>query len=245
MRLIHAKLRYLSSCQFLAPRLSAYFIPAYSRLSRDERIRWNMVGSSKVFFFSIFCPANVYGFISDNGLVKDPAWGTSNTSALLFGMVVGYLMADIVVLFCEFSAVFEIERVIHHIIGITVVLVSAASGTGTFFIFYRSLHELSNIFLGISQLFSVLRLKKTSPLVLGNGILLTLTFFLCRIAAMPGFWYAYVYHFWLAAVPPPKYVLAVYGISGLIIDILNVNWFFLIVRGLVRMLRNSKKERNQ
>ena len=93
---------YLFSCQFLAPRLSAYFIPAYSRLSRDERIRWNMVGSSKIFFFSIFCPANVYGFISDNGLVKDPAWGTSNTSALLFGMVVGYLVSDIVVLFCEF-----------------------------------------------------------------------------------------------------------------------------------------------
>ena len=62
---------YLFSCQFLAPRMSAYFIPAYSRLSRDERIRWNIVGSSKVFFFSIFCPANVYGFISDNGLVKD------------------------------------------------------------------------------------------------------------------------------------------------------------------------------
>ena len=224
--------------QFLTPRLSDFLIPSYRHLPEDDRVKWKSACMGLVFCACV-CSAALYGFVADQELYVYPIWGTSTAAPLVYGLCMGCMLFDIIIMLLNPSALFKKEMILHHVTVVAAVTVAAFTGAGAFFIFYRSLHELSTIYLKFMACFKILKLDKKSPLVLTNSIVFLITFFLCRIAVMPVFWYAYIHGYLSIVVQPPTFVLYQIGISGLIIDILNLYWFCIIIRGTVNLFKGQ------
>ena len=225
--------------RLIAPRLSAYFIPAYRHLNKNNRLRWNSTVVSQCFAMSISC-VTVYGFVSSDELYLDPIWGTSSADSVEFGLAVGYMIEDIVIMLLEPSALHELQYMCHHVAVLLGVISVGATGSCTFFVFHRFLHELSNIFLNFLKFFNFIRVEKKSPLYLVNGILFTVMFFFCRIAIMPWFWNQFYYGFWGYIVQPPIFMFYTIGGVCLFLDVMNSYWFYLIVKGLLKVLRGEE-----
>ena len=230
--------------RILAPRLSAYFIPGYRHFSQEDKIRWNCAVVSQCFAMSISCVA-VYGFLLRDEMHLDPVWGTSSAVPMAFGLAVGYLIEDTIIMLLEPSAHYELQYMCHHIVALVGVISVAVTGSCAFFAFHRFLHELSNIFLNFMRFFNNLRVEKKSPLYLANGLLFTVMFFFCRIAIMPWFWKQFFYCSWSDIVKPPLFVFYAVGAVGLALDIMNFYWFHLIVKGLLKVLRGEGSSKDK
>ena len=222
--------------RLLAPRLSSYFIPAYCHLSKNDKLRWNSTVVSQCFAMSISC-VTVHGFVSNDGLYLDAIWGTSSVIPLEFGLAVGYMIEDIVIKLLEPSALFELLYICHHVAVLVGVISVGFTGSCTFFVFHRFMHEVSNIFLNFLKFFNFLGVEKKSPLYLANGIVFTVMFFFCRIAIMPWYWVQFYYGFWGDIVQPPLFMFYVVSGVGVALDVMNFYWFYLIVKGLLTVLR--------
>ena len=222
--------------RLIAQRLCSYFIPAYCHLSKNDKLRWNSTVVSQCFAMSISC-VTVYGFVSNDGLYLDAIWGTSSVISLEFGLAVGYMIGDIVIMLLEPSALFELQYICHHVAVLVGVLSAGATGSCAFFVFHRFMHEISNIFLNFLKFFSFLRVEKKSPLYLAYAIVFTVMFFFCRIAIMPWYWNQFYYGFWGDIVQPPLFMFYVVSGVGVTLDVMNIYWFYLIVKGLIPVLR--------
>ena len=204
--------------RLLAPRLSAYFIPAYRHLSKNNKLRWNRIVVSQCFVISISCVA-VYGFVSSDELYLDPIWGSSSAVPLAFGMVVGCMIGDIVIMFSCYEALYELHRLLHHIVLVFGIICTAATGSCAFFVFHRLLQLLCDIFFNFLTFFIIFEV--VSPLYQVNGLLFTVMFFFCRIAIMPWYWTQFYYGFWSDIVQPPSFMFYIVGGIGLVLDIQN------------------------
>ena len=230
--------------RLIAPRLSSYFIPAYCHLSKNYKLDWNSTVVSQCFAMSISC-VTVYGFVSNDGLYLDAIWGSSSVIPLEFGLAVGYMTADIVIKLLEPSALYQLQYICHHVAVLVGVISAGATGSCAFFVFHRFMHEVSNIFLNFLKFFNFLGVEKKSPLYLANGIVFTVMFFFCRIAIMPWYWNQFYYGFWGDIIQPPLFMLYVVIGVGVALDVMNVYWFYFIVKGLITVLRkeeNSSKK---
>ena len=225
--------------RLIAPTLSSYFIPAYRQLSNDDKLRWNSIVVAQCFAMSISCVA-VYGFVSNDELYLDPLWGTSSAASLAFGLAVGYMIEDIVIKLLEPTALYELQLMCHHIAVLFGVISAGVTGSCAFFVFLRFLHELSDIFHNFLLFFNLLRVAKKSPIYLANGIVFTVMFFFSRIAIMPWFWNQFYYGFWSDIVQPPLFMFYTIGGVALFLDVMNLPWFYLIVKGLLKVLRGDK-----
>ena len=222
--------------RLIAPRLSSYFIPAYCNLTKNDKLRWNSAVVSQCLAMSISC-VTVYGLVSNDGFYLDAIWGTSSVISLEFGLVVGYIIEDLVITFLEPSALFKLQYIYHHVAVLVGVISCVVTGSCAFFVFHRSMHEVSSIFLNLLEFFRILRVEKKSPFYLANGIVFTVMFFFCRIAIMPWFWVQFYYGFWSDIVQPPVFMFYVIGGVGVALDLMNFYWFYHIVKGLLTVLR--------
>ena len=232
---------------FIAPRLSSRFIPSYNSLfDRNTKMDWNSTILSQCFAVIASC-VTLFGFLAENGLYVDPIWGTVSVVHLEFGLVLGYMLADVLIKLLESSALYKTQYMFHHVSVALGVLACAKSGACAFFIFHRCLHELSNIFLNFVKFFNFLRLDKNSPLIVANGIVFTVVFFLCRFVIMPWYWLSCYHGFWGKSRQPPIYVTYAVVSIGILLDVLNVYWFYLIINGLKKLLKrkvDSSKEKH-
>ena len=81
---------------------------------------------------------------------------------------------------------------------------------------------------------------KTGHLYMGNGSLMTAMFFACRILNMPQYWFK-VY----SVYGTPKFTKLgnlqfVLIISCLVLDVINLYWFFKLCKGIHKMMAKKK-----
>ena len=226
---------YLAIFWLVSPVLSRRYVAPYNLLSRTQQMEWHSSVSNQSLAIPISF-VTLYGLLADDGLYKDPAWGISDACPLQYGLMLGHLVADIVMKLWERAALYKRDIILHHVTAITAVMVVALTGAGAFFWFYRTLHELSTIFLNAMIFLKLMQYNKNSLLVVANKVIFFIVFFLCRIAAMPVYWYMYVYRLWNAPVLPPWSLLLISGIGGAAIDVLNICWFAYIFRKMLELV---------
>ena len=234
-------LSWLIIFRLLSPRLSPRLVPSYSKLSQRDKLKWDFALVSLWFSF-VVSGVTVYGFLSDPQLYRDPIWGTSSVVCLECGMIIGYQTAHMTMMVLEPAALYDVLYILHHVTALTAVTAVATSGACAFFVFYRCLHILSNIFLNFIRLFILVKMEKKSRLFLANGIAFVVVFFLCRIVAMPGYYYAFL-AFWSVTMQPPLYTFYVIGASGVIYDVLNFYWFYLVCKGFIKTFSPTNREK--
>lgn len=110
---------------------------------------------------------------------------------------------------------------------------------------YQKAKDAFAIFLNISfplclfvrYFFDILGIKKTDPLGFTNGILMTLSFFAVRILVMPIYWMKVYQVYGTEAFLRTGHVQMVLLVTCVVLDIINLFWFYKMLKGVHKVLR--------
>lgn len=127
----------------------------------------------------------------------------------------------------------------HHLVlplvfGPCVVL---RDGAGDFFVGALYLVEASNPFVNLRAVLRILEYHKTF-LYAVNGVLMMAVFFLCRIAIFPYLYHAYAGYKGISVMAVPLVIPQKCNMGCLILMSMQIYWFTLMVKGLIRVLRS-------
>lgn len=89
----------------------------------------------------------------------------------------------------------------------------------------------------VRYFFDVLGIKKTDPLGFTNGILMTLSFFAVRILIMPIYWMKVYQVYGTEAFLRTEHVQMVLLVTCVVLDIINLFWFYKMLKGVHKVLR--------
>jgi len=126
----------------------------------------------------------------------------------------------------------------HHLVlpivfGPCVVL---RDGIGDFFIGTLFLVEASSPFVNLRAVLRNLEYHRT-PLYVINGVLMMIVFFLCRIAVFPYLYHKYAEYRGMSFMAVPLAIPLKCNLGCLILMSMQIYWFTLMVKGLLRILR--------
>lgn len=109
-------------------------------------------------------------------------------------------------------------------------------GIGDFFVGALYLVEASSPFVNLRAVLRILEYQKT-PLYIINGILMMTVFFLCRIAIFPYLYHVYAGYEGISVMAVPLAIPFKCNVGCLILMSMQIYWFTLMVKGLLRILR--------
>ncbi|KAL4647937.1 transmembrane protein 56-B-like isoform X1 [Arapaima gigas] len=220
-----------------SPRLCAALAPSYSRLPPDKQAEWN----------------------SRLGLPPCTHTGDPALVKLNVAITCGYLLYDLLLLACNWSTMGDSFFVCHHLAALYAygyvlvrhsqsqdqhkqTLCPTSRGVLPYFANFRLISELSTPFVNQRWFFEVLSVPRTDRLVVANGIMMTVVFFLVRIAVIPSYYSRVV-----ATFGTPAFIRLGLGpqvawiVSSVCLDILNTIWMYKIARGCYKVLTGRSR----
>ena len=206
---------------------------AYKLMSHKQQLSWNSKVASQCFAV-VASILNLYG-LAGKEVNEDYIWGNSPVTEILCGTTCGYLLADTILFtVIQPDVLYDKLFLVHHVITFAAAYGIETSRACAFIFFTRTLSELSNIPLNMVW-FLKFTLGKSSAMYVANGVVFTITFALCRIVILPYYYLRIIPALWNASPQPPAYCLFCIP-AGVLFDIINLYWFFLIVKGLKKVM---------
>jgi hypothetical protein len=102
---------------------------------------------------------------------------------------------------------------------------------------YRLMAEFSTPFVNIRWILYAIGMKNTRRYKI-NGLLMTISFFVCRILAMPFYWYYVAKNYSLPEFKTvPKQMVVFWLLLPALLDCLNLFWFHKMVNGIIKALK--------
>ncbi|XP_016112201.1 transmembrane protein 56-B-like [Sinocyclocheilus grahami] len=222
-----------------SPWLSEKLCKGFLRLRPTQRTEWNSRAVSTVhaLVVGLFC---LYIYIFDEPIQKDPVWGDATLVKLNVAITSGYLISDLLLMFTSWESIGEKYFVIHHFAALYAYYYVLSQGILPYFANFRLLSEFSTPFVNQRWFFHMLGYHKLSKPSLVNGVAMTFTFFLVRIAVIPG----YYSHMYLVFGTDDFYRLPLGGrsawvISSVSLDVMNIMWMRRIICGCLKVLRSA------
>ncbi|CAB1326013.1 unnamed protein product [Coregonus sp. 'balchen'] len=226
---------------FVSPWISARFFPGYQRLSPRHTIEWNSrtVSTLHALIVGLFC---LYILLHDDAVNDDPVWGDPSLVKINVAITCGYLLSDMLLICYYWRAIGDTFFVIHHLAALYAYYYVLSIGMLPYFANFRLVAELSTPCVNQRWFFEVLGYPKRSLPNMVNGIAMTASFFLVRIAVMP------LYYSRMYAVygTEPFYRVTFGGRCAWMgpsfcLDIMNVMWMHKMARGCIGVLRSPGK----
>ena len=187
------------------------------------------VGLSSLSFYCLFVEDNLLG---------EPLWGSSPLVQVGAGLVCGCMMADL--LYDVRSGLFRGDYALHHAIAISYCVATLSSGTYSYYLFLFGITELSTVFLNLSWLCKFVGYKKSSTLFVFNAIAYTASSFLTRVVPVPLGVYRFFYLCPNVEPQPAFIVTVIMGFDLVVMNALNICWFYYLVVGLKKILIDLK-----
>ncbi|XP_038048517.1 TLC domain-containing protein 4-A-like [Patiria miniata] len=223
----------------VSPLLSAKYSRTYKGMSSFDKANWNTrtVSNINAVIVSVL---SIYLLVTDDSISSDKVWGTSQLARWNVCIICGFLIADLIVMLRWFPLSESWQYLIHHFVVLYPFLNNVVYGVLTFFANYRITTECSTLFVNLRWFMSVHEYKSNKWYVI-NGLMMTATFFLCRIAFIP-LYYVFVYHDVSRAVAtlPLSFIIA-WLPSGMIMDVLNFYWCGKMYNGARKALWGTSK----
>ncbi|XP_043942228.1 ceramide synthase [Protopterus annectens] len=136
----------------------------------------------------------------------------------------------------------DLLMVLHHVFMVVVcfpVSVLWRGGKGDFFLGCMLMAELSTPFVCLGKI--LIQYKKQHTLLHKvNGLLMLVTFFICRILLFPYMYWVYGQHVGLPLYKVPFFIPMKYNLGSFILMAPQVYWFFLICKGAFKLFRRPK-----
>ncbi|XP_070563573.1 TLC domain-containing protein 4-B-like [Ptychodera flava] len=234
------------SYYIVTPMLSRKYCQKYVTLSSTERADWNSRSYSTInsLLVSAFC---IYDLVWNRDLQANPIWSSNAWATnIACSIMAGYMLADMIFVVTDFTFQEAVAFSIHHAVVVLGVAYTVLLGVLPYFTAYRLLAELSNPFINTWVFIVTSGYPKNHPSAVATGIAMTFAFFLCRIAAMP------VYYFMVyTTLGTPEFfrltwdVRLTWLVVSVTLDCLNILWFTKLMRGATKQLTEMKKDRKQ
>jgi len=224
------------------PLLSAF--SKYRKLSESVRLECNAR------FVSTIHAAWVTYIALYVVIMEDPddlVWFAPTYAKRNIAVCMGFLTADTFLMLLYWKDIGGTKgHVVHHSVAVTAYVLCLSNGYLTYFANFRLIAELSTSFLNIRWVLSAMD-EKGGKVYYYNGLVLTATFFISRVAVIPYFYYL-VYNLVQTDVYKSgvgQTVHIVWISVCLILDYLNIIWFHKMVRGIRQYLHSDTKKDNK
>lgn len=225
-------------------RISFMYFKGYNKLSKSQKIEWNNRG------FSTF-HAIVAAAISLYLLVLSDTFKEGNSDDLLvnrksvlsdsmFGISLGYFLADLGMILWHFPALGGKEYIFHHAVSMYSFLLALISGKGHFYILVVLFTEFTTPFVNLRWYLDISG-QKTSMLYIYNGVALFLGWLVARILFFIYFFIHMYLHFDQVKTIFPLGFYSMLLVPSLL-SVMNVLWFRKILRGMIKTLSRKRHE---
>ncbi|XP_048844369.1 TLC domain-containing protein 4-B-like [Brienomyrus brachyistius] len=229
----------------VSPWLSARISVGFPMLNRKQKIEWNSrtVSTLHAVVMGLFC---LYILFFDDAINKDPIWGDPALVKISVGITTGYLISDLLLIRCYWTAIGEKSYVVHHLASLYACYYVLGQGMLPYFANFRLIAEISTPCVNQRWFFEVLGYPKSSKANIANGVLMAVTFFLVRIAIIP-IYYGRMYSVYGSEsfFRLPWGGRAAWIFSSICLDIMNVVWMHKIARGCYKVLLSSRRKKTE
>lgn len=227
----------LTFCYVLCPILAYFYIPEWKIQSLGERKAnlYSLFGSSV--HAIVACVLALYA-IRSGELGNNVIFSKSPLGFTILQITLGYVCGDLVICILDpyLSGVYS--TLLHHvamIAGISMCLFY--QGFFLYFVVWRVLAEFSTPFVNFRMVVSELG-DKRSWMYYFASIGMTVSFFSCRIVMIP--WYTYELVVAIFFNPEvniiPMHLQVYMFVNYTAFDILNIYWFFKILKGAYKLM---------
>uniref|UniRef100_A0A0B7BK45 TLC domain-containing protein n=1 Tax=Arion vulgaris TaxID=1028688 RepID=A0A0B7BK45_9EUPU len=220
--------------RYVSPKLSSKLCPKYDLLSDQEQVDWNNRINSTVHSVIVSCMC-AYTMVYDDEITEDPIWQDSPLVRTSCAIVAGYMTSDVIIMTIHYKQIGEIFYVLHHGASIYAYYYVMTYGVLPYFANYRLVAEFSTPFVNQRWFLSQLGYEKTNFVFVSNGVAMAVTFFIVRVAVMPSYWHRVYSVYNTPAFNRLGYIQLCLIIPCLILDIINVYWFYKICVGAYRV----------
>jgi hypothetical protein len=210
----------------------------YNKLKPAEQSDWNSRIVSTIHAVVATALA-LYCFTEYPKLWSDVLFYNEKLTRQTLCFTVGYLIADIRYLFDPF----DLYMFLHHVTGAYGLYVSSATGLGHFVTLAFVFTEISTPFVNGRVFLTHLGFRDSILFVL-NGILITLFFGVVRVAFIVFFYLKIWKQFDQLALYPAVCLVSI-ALGPNLIHMLNVIWFYKILKGILSILTGSSKADKQ
>ncbi|XP_023589241.1 transmembrane protein 56-like isoform X3 [Trichechus manatus latirostris] len=171
-------------CQVLFHFVSSWFsakVSCFNDLSLEKKIDWNsrVVSTCHSLVVGVF---SLYIFFFDEAAIADPLWGDSLLGNVNIAITTGYLISDLLLLILYWRAIGDIVYAVHHCTVLYACCLVLKEGILAYIGNFRLIAELSTPFVNQLWFFKTLKYSKSSKAYIINGVLMTVMFFIVRIA---------------------------------------------------------------
>uniref|UniRef100_A0A8D0FGQ0 TLC domain-containing protein n=1 Tax=Strix occidentalis caurina TaxID=311401 RepID=A0A8D0FGQ0_STROC len=194
--------------------VSTRITPGFNNLSQKRKIEWNSrtVSTFHALVVGGFC---LYILLYDDAV---------NADHLL--LIIYY-----------WKAIGDKFFVIHHLAALYAYYFVLSKGLLAYFGNFRLLAEFSTPFVNQRWFFEILGYPKSSKANIINGVLMTIVFFVVRIAVMPIYYSHVISSFGTEAFQRLGFAAqSAWIISSVVLDVMNVMWMVKIAKGCYKVI---------
>ncbi|XP_037682508.1 TLC domain-containing protein 4-like isoform X2 [Choloepus didactylus] len=217
---------------------SAPLLPALSPFNFFSTLVVSTCHSLVVGFFCL------YIVFFDEATRADPLWGDPSLVKVNLAIASAYLISDLLLLILYWKVIGDKFFIIHHCAALYAYHFVMKYGVLAYHGNFRLLAELSSPFVNQRWFFESLKYPKFSKANVINGILMTVVFFIVRIAMIPPY-YSYIY----SVIGTEAYVRLGFVIqcswisTCVILDVMNVMWMIKISKGCIKVISLAIQEK--
>uniref|UniRef100_A0A8C9NDQ5 TLC domain containing 4 n=1 Tax=Serinus canaria TaxID=9135 RepID=A0A8C9NDQ5_SERCA len=208
--------------------VSTRITPGFNNLSQKRKIEWNSrtVSTFHALVVGGFC---LYILLYDDAVNADHLWGDPSIVKLNIAITTGYLISDLLLIICYWKAIGDKYFVIHHLAALYAYYFVLSKGLLAYFGNFRLLAEFSTPFTS--------GYPKSSKANIINGVLMTVVFFVVRIAVMPVYYSHVISSFGTEGFHRLGFAAqSAWMISSVVLDIMNVMWMVKIAKGCYKVI---------
>ncbi|XP_076441470.1 TLC domain-containing protein 4-B-like [Babylonia areolata] len=174
--------------KFVSPRVSRKIWKNYDLSPESVRVNWDTRFVSMVHSLVVSLMSS-YAQLFDDDMHANLIWWDCAVARAACAIVVGYLSFDFILITVHYKHMGEVGFYFHHSASIYAYYFAVTYAMMPFFANFRLLAELSTPFLNVRWFLLTMGVSKSSPAFIINGLLFLVSFFLCRIVAIPFYWY--------------------------------------------------------
>ncbi|XP_010226730.1 PREDICTED: transmembrane protein 56 isoform X2 [Tinamus guttatus] len=169
--------------------------------------------------------------------------GDPSIVKLNIAITTGYLISDLLLIIYYWKAIGDKYFVIHHLAALYAYSFVLSRGLLAYFANFRLLAEFSTPFVNQRWFFEVLGYPKSSKANIINGVLMTVVFFVVRIAVIPMYYSRVFSAFGTEAFERLGFeAQSAWIISSVVLDVMNVMWMVKITKGCYKVIRLIGRE---
>uniref|UniRef100_A0A8C5R2A0 TLC domain containing 4 n=1 Tax=Leptobrachium leishanense TaxID=445787 RepID=A0A8C5R2A0_9ANUR len=222
-----------------SPWSSTLLTCGFRKLNAKQRIEWNSrtVSTFHALVVGCFC---LYILVYDDAVNADPVWGDPFLVKFNVAITSGYLISDLLLIIFYWKAIGDKYFVTHHLAALYAYYYVLGEGMLPYFGNFRLLAEFSTPFVNQRWFLEVLGYPKhTLPNML-NGIMMTIVFFIVRIAVIPVYYSRVFSTFGTEAFDRlGRGAQCAWIISSVSLDVMNVMWMIRITKGCYKVLYHT------